>query len=122
MSLTARLARALGLTLVIDSQDPASISAHDGIMEQISTAYAFSQSTTTQQDAVAKILGVEPSERMRQEIEQVSVDPLSGDVWHGHCLMRHRGRLAAIQVAVPNDQVLAALDTSPTSERNNHVA
>ncbi|MDY6213504.1 MAG: ATP-binding protein [Schaalia hyovaginalis] len=122
LSLTARLARALGLTLVIDSQDPASISSHDGIMEQISTAYAFSQSTATQQDAVAKILGVEPSDRMRQEIEQVSVDPLSGDVWHGHCLMRHRGRLAAVQVAVPNNQVLAALDTSPTSERNNHVA
>lgn len=122
LSLTARLARALGLTLVIDSQDPASISDHDGIMEQISTAYAFSQSTAVQQDAVARILGLEPSERTRQEIEQVSIDPSSGDVWHGHCLMRHRGRLAAVQVAVPNERVLAELDTSPLSERTDDVA
>ena len=105
----ARLGRALGVSLVIDSQDPSSIADHDGIMEQIVTTFVFSQSTEKQQDAAARLL------------DTVSVDPASGDVWHGHCLMRDaRRRVATIQIAIPNDRVRQALDTTPPRKETRH--
>lgn len=116
----ARLGRALGVSLVIDSQDPSSIADHDGIMEQIVTAFVFSQSTEKQQDAAARLLGLEPSADVRAMIDSVSVDPASGDVWHGHCLMRDaRRRVATVQIAIPNDRVRQALDTTPPSKERS---
>ena len=118
---TARLGRALGTTLVIDSQDPTSFAERDGIMEQIATVMAFSQSTVKQQDAMARVLGMEPSDQTRAMIETVSIDPDGGGVWHGHCLMRdHRGRVATVQVAIPGNLVRAALDTTPKRTETPH--
>lgn len=117
----ARLGRALGVSLVIDSQDPSSIADHDGIMEQIVTTFVFSQSTEKQQDAAARLLGLEPSPDVRAMIDTVSVDPDSGDVWHGHCLMRDaRRRVATVQIAIPNDRVRQALDTTPPRKETRH--
>ena len=117
----ARLGRALGVSLVIDTQDPSSIAERDGIMEQIAATFVFSQSTTKQQDAAARLLGLEPSPDVRAMIDTVSVDPASGDVWHGHCLMRDaRRRVATIQIAIPNDRVRQALDTTPPRKETRH--
>lgn len=53
-------------------------------------------------------------------IDTVSVDPTSGDVWHGHCLMRDaRRRVATVQIAIPNDRVRQALDTTPPSKERS---
>ena len=106
---------------MIDTQDPSSIAERDGIMEQIAATFVFSQSTTKQQDAAARLLGVEPSPDVRAMIDTVSVDPASGDVWHGHCLMRDaRRRVATIQIAIPNDRVRQALDTTPPRKETRH--
>lgn len=111
---TARLGRALGASLAIDSQDPTSIAARDGIMEQIVSVFAFSQKTRKQQDAVAEILGLSPSDAIRQMLSAINTDPGSGQVWHGHCIMRDaRDRTATIQVSIPNQGVARALDTTP---------
>ena len=90
-------------------------------MEQIVTAFVFSQSTEKQQDAAARLLGLEPSADVRAMIDSVSVDPASGDVWHGHCLMRDaRRRVATVQIAIPNDRVRQALDTTPPRKETRH--
>ena len=110
---TARLGRALGASLAIDSQDPTSIAERDGIMEQIVTVFAFSQKTRKQQDAVAEILGLAPSDQVRAILSSINTNP-AGGVWHGHCIMRDaRDRVATIQVAIPNRAVARALDTTP---------
>lgn len=99
--------------MAIDSQDPTSIAERDGIMEQIVTVFAFSQKTRKQQDAVAEILGLAPSDQVRAILSSINTNP-AGGVWHGHCIMRDaRDRVATIQVAIPNRAVARALDTTP---------
>ena len=116
---TARLGRALGASLALDSQDPTSIAARDGIMEQIQTVYAFSQKTRAQQDAVAEILGVEAGPMIRAALADINTLP-SGGVWHGHCLMRDgRDRVATVQVSIPSARIAEALDTNPRKGTTN---
>ena len=110
---TARLGRALGASLAIDSQDPTSIAERDGIMEQIVSVFAFSQKTRKQQDAVAEILGLTPSDQVRTMLSSINTAP-KGGIWHGHCIMRDANdRVATVQVAIPNATVARALDTTP---------
>lgn len=115
LSQTARMARALGETLIIDTQDTASLAEHDGIMEQIVTVFAFSQNTPRQQDALAELLGLDPTSRTRSLIKDVSIGP-SGGVWHGHCYMRdYKNRVASVQITYPSEVVARLLDTNPAS-------
>jgi len=55
-----------------------------------------------------------PSDAIRQMLSAINTDPGSGQVWHGHCIMRDaRDRTATIQVSIPNQGVARALDTTP---------
>ena len=111
---TARMGRARGQTLVIDTQDTSSIAEHDGIMEQIGAVLAFSQNTKRQQEALATLLGLEPTAEACAAIREVSVDPRTGDVWHGHCYVRDpKNRVASVQIAYPNARVADLLNTNP---------
>ncbi|RTE49065.1 ATP-binding protein [Actinobaculum sp. 352] len=115
---TARMGRAMGQTLVVDTQDTASIADHDGIMEQLVAVMAFSQDTEAQQTALAKLLGLEPTEAARIAVRDVSVDPHTGAKWSGHCYMRDpRRRVASVQIAYPNSRVADLLSTDPTHAR-----
>lgn len=82
-------------------------------MEQIVSVFAFSQKTRKQQDAVAEILGLTPSDQVRTMLSSINTAP-KGGIWHGHCLMRDAyDRVATVQVAIPNATVARALDTTP---------
>ena len=112
---TARMGRAMGQSLMIDTQDTGSIAEHDGIMEQLVSVFAFSQDTEAQQSALAKLLGLEPTNGIRAAIRDVSVNPKTGDVWHGHCYMRDpRRRVSSVQVAYPNSRIADLLSTDPS--------
>lgn len=109
----SRMGRAYNVHLLLDTQDPASVAKYEGITEQITTLFAFSLNTPEQQDATAQLLGLTPSAYTRDAIRNVSVAP-DGSVWHGHCLMRDaQGRVATIQIAIPNTSIAQALSTTP---------
>lgn len=109
----SRMGRAYGAHLLLDTQDPASVARYEGITEQITTLFCFSLNTAEQQDAAAHLLNLDPSRSTRHAIRNVSVDE-DGGVWHGHCLMRDRtGRVATVQIAIPNDEIARALSTTP---------
>lgn len=110
----ARMGRANGQDLLIDTQDPGSVADHDGIMEQLVAAFAFSQDTEAQQNALAKIMGLEPTKLNCEAIRDVSVDPNTGGKWAGHCYMRDpRRRVASVQISYPNERVADLLSTDP---------
>ena len=108
-----RMVRALGGCVLLDTQDTESIARHTGIMEQIVGVFAFSQQTKPQQSALVELLGLEVTEENMKAVKNVSVDP-TGEVWHGHCLMKdYTGRVATVQVAIPNERVAELLSTNP---------
>lgn len=109
----SRMGRAYGAHLLLDTQDPASVARYEGITEQITTLFCFSLNTSEQQDAAARLLNLDPTAHTRNMIRNVSVNE-EGGVWHGHCLMRDRtGRVATVQIAIPNEQIARALSTTP---------
>lgn len=111
---TARMGRAMGQSLVIDTQDTGSIADHDGIMEQLVSVFAFSQDTEAQQTALAQLLGLEPTREARAAVRDVSVDPRTGGKWSGHCYLRDPlRRVASVQVSYPNSRVADLLSTNP---------
>ena len=60
-----------------------------------------------------ELLGLEVTEENMKAVKNVSVDP-TGEVWHGHCLMKdYTGRVATVQVAIPNERVAELLSTNP---------
>lgn len=110
---TARMGRALGVSLLIDTQDTASLANYPGIMEQIRTVYGFAQKTKSQQDGLAALLGLEPTDAIREQIADVNTGA-DGEVWHGHCIARDAAdRLATVQICYPSTRVADLLDTSP---------
>ena len=107
------MVRALGGCVLLDTQATESIARHTGIMEQIVGVFAFSQQTKPQQSALVELLGLEVTEENMKAVKNVSVDP-TGEVWHGHCLMKdYTGRVATVQVAIPNERVAELLSTNP---------
>lgn len=109
----ARVGRALGVNLAIDTQDPESINKLQGIVEQIVTVFAFSQNSKQQQDALAELIGQEPSPHTRALIRWISTWP-TGEIRHGHCIMRDwRHRAAAIQWDYPSARIRELLSTTP---------
>lgn len=109
----ARVGRALSVNLAIDTQDPQSINQMQGIVEQIVTVFAFSQNSKPQQDALAELIGQEPSPHSRNLIRWISTLQ-NGEIRHGHCIMRDwRHRAAAMQWDFPNERVRQLLSTTP---------
>lgn len=112
----ARVGRALHASLVIDTQDPESISKLQGLVEQITTVFAFSQYSKPQQDALAELLLMEPSAWTRNMIRTVNLG-LDGHIRHGHCIMRDwRGRPATIQFDIPSEEIKRLISTTPDME------
>ena len=113
----ARVGRALAVNLAIDTQDPQSITEMQGIIEQIVTVFAFSQNTKRQQDALAELIGQEPSAHSRNLIRWISTLQ-NGEIRHGHCIMRDwRHRAAAMQWDFPNARIMDLLSTTPDDGR-----
>ncbi|GAA3015263.1 ATP-binding protein [Streptomyces fulvorobeus] len=109
----SRVGRALGTRLHLDTQDATGLAAMPGVMEQLATVYGFQLTTTAQQDALAEMLGLPPGPRSRELIRSIGIAP-SGEIRHGHCIIRDRRFGAAtVQIDIPTSELLDLLDTSP---------
>ncbi|MER0477027.1 ATP-binding protein [Streptomyces sp. Edi2] len=118
----ARTGRALDTSLAIDTQDPKSLLGMDGVLEAITTVFAFEQSTASQQDAMAELLRLPVGESTRALIHGVG-KTAHGEIRHGHCIVRdRRDRVATMQVDAPSAELLRALSTNPKDQAEDHEA
>ncbi|MCX5207693.1 ATP-binding protein [Streptomyces sp. NBC_00237] len=109
----ARVGRALGTHLALDSQDAETLAAMPGVVEQLSTVFGFQLTSAPQANALAELLGLPPGQRSRDLIRSLSVEP-DGGIRRGYCIMRDwRSRAATMQWDLPTMEVLELLDTSP---------
>lgn len=109
----ARVGRALGTALLLDTQDPGGINELPGLVEQITTVFGFQLTTKAQQSALAELLNLPPDDASRALIRGVGRTD-AGEVKHGHCVMRdRRDRVATMQWDLPNDRIKAQLSTTP---------
>ncbi|MEW2374244.1 ATP-binding protein [Streptomyces sp. NPDC006656] len=109
----ARVGRALGTHMHLDTQDATGLAALPGVMEQMATVFGFQLTTVPQQDALAEMLGLPPGKASRERIRSIGIDP-SGAIRHGHCIVRDRRFGAAtVQIDIPTAELLDLLDTSP---------
>ncbi|MFJ4679158.1 ATP-binding protein [Kitasatospora sp. NPDC088783] len=112
----ARTGRALDTSLAFDTQDPKSLLGLDGVLEAITTVFAFEQSTRTQQDAMAELLRLPVGESTRAIIHDVGKTP-KGEIRHGHCVVRdRRDRVATMQWYAPSAELLNLLSTNPKDQ------
>ncbi|MFE2857375.1 ATP-binding protein [Streptomyces lavendulae] len=109
----ARVGRALGTHLLLDTQDAETLAGMPGILEQITTLMGFQMTSTEQQNALAQMLGLEPGPETRALIHSLGIG--SGEQVHrGHCIVRdHRDRVAGVQIDLPTDDLRQLLSTSP---------
>ncbi|MFI1765186.1 ATP-binding protein [Streptomyces sp. NPDC020800] len=118
----ARTGRALDTSLAIDTQDPKSLLGLDGVLEAITTVFAFEQATRVQQDAMAELLRLPVGESSRALIHGVG-KTAHGEIRHGHCIVRdRRDRVATMQVDSPSVELLRALSTNPKDQAEDHEA
>lgn len=116
---TARMGAAFGLNLMLDTQDVSGLLSLPGLIEGISSVFGFAQATSSEQDALARLLGLELDADTRAVVatldRSAGVEAGTGEetIRRGHCLYRDRaGRVATIQWVVPSAHVQALLDTS----------
>ena len=116
---TARMGRALGANLVFDTQDAAALESMVGVLEQIRCFFCFQLLSAGQQDAAARILGMEACEETRQTLRSLADNPDDPEEPRkGHALVRdHRLRNAKIQAVMVNEETRIALGTNPDSDR-----
>lgn len=113
LSYIARVGRALGTALILDTQDAVALSRIVGVVEQLRTVVGFQLTTGPEQDALAELLGLEPSAHTRAMIQAIGRLP-SGHVRHGHSIIRDaQFDAATVQWDIPSAELLAMLDTSP---------
>ncbi|MFF8262058.1 ATP-binding protein [Streptomyces virginiae] len=113
----ARVGRALGTSLLLDTQDPESLVELVGITEQLTTVAGFQLTTKGQQDGLAELLGLPKDDHTRALIRSVGLLP-DGEIRHGHCIIRDRRfNCATVQWDVPSLELLELLDTSPKAAR-----
>ncbi|MFB7808754.1 ATP-binding protein [Streptomyces virginiae] len=113
----ARVGRALGTSLLLDTQDPESLVELVGITEQLTTVAGFQLTTKGQQDGLAELLGLPKDDHTRALIRSVGLLP-DGEIRHGHCIIRDRRfNCATVQWDVPSLELLELLDTSPKPAR-----
>ncbi|MFD8147371.1 ATP-binding protein [Streptomyces sp. NPDC059708] len=124
LSYIARVGRALGTHLILDSQDAETFAGLVGVLEQITTLLGFQLTSPGQQDALAQMLGLEPGPETRALIHALGIG--SGDQVHrGHCIVRdHIARVAGVQIDLATDDLRELLDTSPqaAAAREAHAA
>jgi hypothetical protein len=113
----ARTGRALGASLVLDTQDPASILKLPGLVEQITTLFAFSLRSKEQVDSLLELLGRPQTPPYQALVRSINTAANGKSIRHGHCIMRDRwDEVATVQIDLPSEQVAAMLRTTPTSE------
>lgn len=112
----SRMWAAFGVSLLLDTQDAASLT-HAGFREGIGLTFAFGQQARESQRAACELLGLEESDDMCDMVGGLG----DSDEWQareghairrGHALVRDRlGRVASVQIVVP-PKILKLLDTS----------
>lgn len=119
----ARVGRALGASLVLDTQDPASILKLPGLVEQITTLFAFSLRSREQVDSLLELLGRPQTAPYQTLVRGINTAGNGKSIRHGHCIMRDRwDEVATVQVDIPSQRVADLLRTTPTSEHANTPA
>lgn len=119
----ARLGRALNGSLVIDTQDGRSIADVTGLVEQIVTVFAFQQRTKDQQQAALELVNLDPDDAGNRQLIASINNSRSGDVRHGHCIMRdQRSDVGTVQLSPPSDAVRLMLDTSAEAAAERYAA
>lgn len=108
----ARMGRAFGTALLLDSQDAEGVASHEGLAEQLAAVFGFRLQTARQQDALAALLGMPEDEDTRAMIGGLSITD-SGTSEKGHALLRVGDELARIHVDLPDDYIAQLLDTNP---------
>ncbi|MFF2548371.1 ATP-binding protein [Kitasatospora sp. NPDC058063] len=113
LSYISRVGRALGTSLLLDTQDPESLARLTGVVEQLTTVAGFQLTTASQQDALAELLGLPVDRHSRALIRSVGLLP-DGEIRHGHCIIRdRRDQAATVQWDIPSWELRQWLDTSP---------
>ncbi|MGZ0147074.1 ATP-binding protein [Kribbella sp. WER1] len=113
----ARVGRALGASLVLDTQDPASILKLPGLVEQITTLFAFSLRSREQVDSLLELLGRPQTAPYQTLVRGINTAANGKSIRHGHCIMRDRwDEVATVQIDIPSQQVATLLRTTPESE------
>jgi hypothetical protein len=113
----ARVGRALGASLVLDTQDPASILKLPGLVEQITTLFAFSLRSREQVDSLLELLGRPQTPPYQTLVRGINTAANGKSIRHGHCIMRDRwDEVATVQIDIPSQRVAALLRTTPESE------
>ncbi|WP_433167614.1 ATP-binding protein [Kribbella sp. CA-247076] len=119
----ARVGRALGASLVLDTQDPASILKLPGLVEQITTLFAFSLRSREQVDSLLELLGRPQTPPYQALVRGINTAANGKSIRHGHCIMRDRwDEVATVQIDIPSQRVAALLRTTPESEHANQPA
>ncbi|GAB3615427.1 ATP-binding protein [Humibacter ginsengisoli] len=123
MGQTARMGRAFGTALLVDSQDADGISEHEGLVEQLAAVFGFRLRSVGQQDALARLLDLEPDDETRAWIRRLNVSEARSQVARddetaesdqkGNCLVRVGTELAQIHVDLPSREIEELLDTNP---------
>ncbi|GAA3244926.1 hypothetical protein GCM10010493_17040 [Streptomyces lavendulae subsp. grasserius] len=109
----ARVGRALGTHLHLDTQDASGLLSMPGVVEQLATVVGFQLTTPAQQDALGELLGLPPGAHTRELIRSIGIQP-DGEIRHGHSIIRDRKFGAAtVQWDIPTSELLDLLDTSP---------
>ncbi|MGW7682775.1 ATP-binding protein [Kribbella sp. NPDC054772] len=119
----ARVGRALGASLVLDTQDPASILKLPGLVEQITTLFAFSLRSREQVDSLLELLGRPQTPPYQTLVRGINTAANGKSIRHGHCIMRDRwDEVATVQIDIPSQQVAALLRTTPESEHSKDTS
>ncbi|MFI7329666.1 ATP-binding protein [Streptomyces rubiginosohelvolus] len=127
LSYIARVGRALGTALLLDSQDAVALARIVGVVEQLRTVVGFQLTTEEEQNALCGLLGLPANEHTRAMIQAIGRLP-SGAVRHGHSIIRDaQWDAATTQWDIPSAELLAMLDTSPkasadTTDATDHTA
>ena len=101
----ARVGRALGASLVLDTQDPASILKLPGLVEQITTLFAFSLRSREQVDSLLELLGRPQTAPYQTLVRGINTAANGKSIRHGHCIMRDRwDEVATVQIDIPSQQ------------------
>ncbi|GMA42404.1 ATP-binding protein [Mobilicoccus caccae] len=114
-----RMAAFMGVSLLADSQDVEGIADVPGIVEGLSSTFAFAQRTQRQQQELVRLMRLDSDSDAPHVIATLDRDEsdLDGNskrgVRRGHCLAQDRwGDVATMQWVLPSAEVLALLDTS----------
>lgn len=115
----ARMGRAFDASLAIDTQDCTSIAEMDGIIEQLQGVRVFRLTSEKQQDAAAKMLGMDPSAQLRSVISSLAYAEADDTLHKGLALvMDWRGEVATVQYDYPSAHIANVMSTNPDADVN----